>query len=155
MIRDHRPQPANDFFNNTRFKDLQEKALILSKLSNVLKDTLPAGCEDHCRVANYRQGSLIIEVSTSAWATRINYQRLAILSEFRRHGLPGLSNLEVKINPDLARSFIGEKPEVYKTEKQARRELSAAAASALEIVAETASPKLKKRLQSIAALSKR
>ena len=153
MMRDHRPKPANDFFNNTRFKDLQEKAIILSKLSHVLKDALPSGCEDHCRVANYRQGSLVIEVSGSVWATRINYERIAILSAFRRHGLPGLSNLEVKINPDLARSFVGEKPTVYKTEKQAKRELSAAAASALEMVAETASPKLKKRLESLAALA--
>ena len=120
MMRDHRPQPANDFFNNTRFKDLQEKAIILSKLSHVLKEALPSGCEDHCRVANYRQGSLVIEVSGSVWATRINYERIAILSAFRRHGLPGLSNLEIKINPDLARSFVGEKPTVYKTEKQAK-----------------------------------
>ena len=60
---------------------------------------------------------------------------------------------EIKINPDLARSFVGEKPTVYKTEKQAKRELSAAAASALEMVAETASPKLKKRLESLAALA--
>ncbi|WP_255310663.1 MULTISPECIES: DUF721 domain-containing protein [unclassified Aliivibrio] len=153
MMRDHRPQPANDFFNNTRFKDLQEKAIIISKLSRVLKDSLPAGCEDHCRVANYRQGSLVIEVSSSVWSTRINYERLAILSAFRQHGLPGLSNLEIKINPDLARSFVGEKPTIYKTEKQAKRELSAAAASALEMVAETASPKLKKRLESLAALA--
>lgn len=150
-MRDHRPTLTEHLLADTRFKELQEKAASLTKLNRILTDTLPGDSARHCRVANHRQGSLVIETSSSAWKMRINYERQQIISAFRLNGLPGVTTIEIVINPTLFQQHdpIKKTARVY-TDKPP---ITPIAAEYLKAAAEMAPPKLKDRLERIAALA--
>ncbi len=152
-MRDHRPQLTEALFANNRFSDIQKKATALARFNIILGDILPPESQQHCRVANYRQGSLVIETSSPSWKMRINYDRLRVISQFRQHGLPSLTNIEVVINPELGRginTINTIKKEVYK-----ERVISKVAASSILAVSEIATPKLKELMKKIAAHAKK
>lgn len=150
VMRDHRPKSTLDLLENNASGQVRQRALALAKLNEQIKDLLPAQSAKHCRVANYRDGTLILECGSSSWATRLNYDRQMLLSALRREALPTLSTIEIKVNPDLAKSDIRITAEKKKAEP---RTLSPIAAEYLKAVAEMVPDKLKKRLEAIAALS--
>ncbi|MCG7498173.1 DciA family protein [Vibrio sp. Of7-15] len=150
-MRDHRPTLTEDLLADSRFKELQEKAASLAKLNKILSDVLSGDSSRHCRVANHRQGSLVIETSSSAWKMRINYERQQIISAFRLNGLPGVATIEIVINPGLFQQHnpIKQKAQAF-TDKPP---ITPVAAEYLKATAEMAPPKLKDRLEKIAALA--
>lgn len=56
---------------------------------------------EQLKVANFRQGVLVIETTTAAWAARINFQKANILQQLQAETLPMLSAIQVKVNPSL------------------------------------------------------
>lgn len=45
----------------------------LSALNALLKTVLPVTVRNHCQIANYRDGCLIIQATNAAWATQLRY----------------------------------------------------------------------------------
>ncbi|OCG28060.1 hypothetical protein A9G11_11135 [Gilliamella sp. wkB108] len=80
---------------------IQERTNALSKLSNVVSDLLPSPLNQQCRVANYRRGILVIEVSSASWLTRLRYEQSELISGIRRQILPSLSSIQYQINPNI------------------------------------------------------
>ncbi|OCG01438.1 DUF721 domain-containing protein [Gilliamella sp. wkB112] len=86
---------------NSSLLQIKERTLALCELANLVNDLLPAPLNKQCRVANYRHGILIIEVSSANWLTRLKYEQENIISALRKGILPSLSSIQYQINPDI------------------------------------------------------
>ncbi|MBC7002479.1 DUF721 domain-containing protein [Photobacterium sp. BZF1] len=146
-MRDHRPQTPASLLDDNHVGNIQQRAIALSKLDKAVKQHL--ACADHCRVSNYRQGTLIIETASAAWSMRLNYERNTLITKLREKLLPNLAKIEVKVNPALAAAA----PVKEKQPDIVRKPISAKAAGYLLHTAEGAPDKIKSRLERIAALA--
>lgn len=52
---------------------IQNKVQQLIKLNQIWQVEIPSELSEHTRVANFREGYLIIECDSAAWATRLRY----------------------------------------------------------------------------------
>lgn len=97
-----------------------ELAALNAALSQLLDPTLAA----HCRVANLRRDTLILQADSPAWAARLRYQIPALLKTLRgarspKAALRGLEEIQIKIRPPARRPPV-------KVGRQARMSPSAA-----------------------------
>ncbi|WP_154124516.1 DUF721 domain-containing protein [Grimontia hollisae] len=152
-MRDHRPQAAQALMENALTGQIHQRAMALAKLNQQVQAVLPPASAKQCRVANYRDGILVLECGSSTWATRLNYDRQTLMSSLRQGPLPSLMTIEIKVNPALAID-ISKKGREKEAAKQTRK-VSPMAAEYLKAIAEAAPDKVKKKLEAIAALSKR
>ncbi len=150
-MRDHRPTLGDEIIAESRFSQLQKHAEEIMMINKELKTILPRGTEDHCRVANVRDGQLVIEVASAGIKMKIDYERLSILNQLRARGFARLMAINVQINPDLYRSKQLKDP----AEQKPRDPISENAAQYLNMIASGASPKVKARLESLAKLAKK
>ncbi|AQM18868.1 DUF721 domain-containing protein [Vibrio anguillarum] len=149
-MRDHRPTLTKELISDSSLKKIQQHATEILALNKVLNKLLPKGTADHVRAANVRGGHLIVEVASASIKMKLDYDRLHILNQLRNQGFAKLISIELKINPALYRNR-GMKEE---KETVARPPLSENTAQALLMVASSASPKVKKRLENLAKLAK-
>ncbi|MFD2178788.1 DUF721 domain-containing protein [Veronia pacifica] len=151
-MRDHRPQATQDLLADSLPGQIQQRALALAELNKQVLGLLPQNAANQCRVANFRQGVLILECGSSSWATRLNYERMNLISQLRRDLLPELTTVDIKINPSLASSH----PSTIRKCEPAfpPSVLSLQAAEYLKVLASGAEGKVKKRLESLAKLAK-
>jgi hypothetical protein len=150
-MRDHRPTSTESIISASKLHLLQEHAGVISQLNRLLASLLPKGTVDQCRVANIRNGFLIIEVASAAVKMKLDYERLNILNQLRANGFARLSGIEVRINPALYRQQQEQEKEIKK-----RPPLSdSAARSILTTAGMATSPKVKARLENIARLAKK
>ncbi len=160
-MRDSYPQSLEKIFielegsNKSTLQLIQQRATILLKLNRAVMALLPVPLRDKCRVANYRNAILIIEVANASWLTRLRYETPSLLSALRQEILPSLSSIDIKINPSLGikqekRSLISSLKEQEPTK---RRYLSLESAQSLKYLAEKSPKKLRERLERLAALA--
>ncbi|MBY5992127.1 DUF721 domain-containing protein [Ferrimonas balearica] len=97
-----KPQDLADLVGH-RFAQIQDKSGALAQLHQHLMPLIDPAARPHCAIANLRGGVVVIGVSSAAWATRLQYQRLELLSELRSKGFPMLTSIEFKVNPQLSR----------------------------------------------------
>ncbi|CAN5214667.1 hypothetical protein BH10PSE19_BH10PSE19_22510 [soil metagenome] len=73
------------------FQQLQQ----INTLDALLQSFLDAELRPYCRVANLRDGCLVIQAENSAWATRLRYALPQLLQQFRTEGnLPALRSIK-------------------------------------------------------------
>jgi hypothetical protein len=149
-MRDHRPTLTKELISDSSLKKIQQHATEILALNKVLNKLLPKGTADHVRAANVRGGHLIVEVASASIKMKLDYDRSHILNQLRNQGFAKLISIELKINPALYRNR-GMKEE---KETVARPPLSENTAQALLMVASSASPKVKKRLENLAKLAR-
>ncbi len=149
-MRDHRPTNTQDLIQQSRFSQLQQHSQQILQINQMLSALLPRGTETHCRVANIRNGQLILDVASGAIKIKLEYDRLSILNKLRCSGFANLTSIEIRINPALYHAS----PEQADTKANQAR-ISQAASESLLTIAQTAPPKIKQRLQKIAALANR
>ncbi|MCS0352621.1 DciA family protein [Vibrio ordalii] len=147
-MRDHRPTLTKELISDSSLKKIQQHATEILALNKVLNKLLPKGTADHVRAANVRGGHLIVEVASASIKMKLDYDRLHILNQLRNQGFAKLISIELKINPALYRN------RGMKEETVARPPLSENTAQALLMVASSASPKVKKRLENLAKLAR-
>lgn len=160
-MRDSYPQSLENILkeldgaNKNTLQLIQQRATILLKLNRAVMALLPAPLQDKCRVANYRNAILIIEVTNASWLTRLRYEIPTLLSALRREILPSLSSIDIKINPSLSRKE--EKRSLISSLKEQepikRRHLSLESAQSLKGLAEKSPKKLREKLERLAALA--
>lgn len=135
-MRDHRPTSTEDVIAESQFKQVQEHAgEILQQPSST--NNFTKGTADHCRVANIRNGHLLIDVSSAAIKMKIDYDRLMILNKLRTQGYAKLISVDVRINPSLYRNRY------EKDDRPKRPPLTESAAQSLMTIADMAPPKSK------------
>lgn len=86
----------------------------LDRLQHLLDSQLQPAAREHCHVASWREGCLLLIVTDGHWATRLRYQQrrlqrqLLTLEEFR-----GLTRILYKVQPpDPPRHQVGPAPEL-------------------------------------------
>lgn len=127
--------------------ELAEKAELLLHLDHYVKQMLSGPVTEQLKVANLRQGILVIETTSAAWAARINFQKNKLLQQLRAETLPMLTAIEVKVNPGLA---------MYEPKSQVvQNELSETAASHIDALAQHVDGELGQKLKRLAALASR
>lgn len=111
-MRDSHPQALFDVLEESLAKTrsplltIQRNAIAINKLNKAVKALLPSELKPMCRVANYRNCILVIEVANASWMTRLNYEKLQLLSALRNSILPSLSSIDIRINPVLMRKRL-------------------------------------------------
>ncbi|TKI08762.1 DUF721 domain-containing protein [Martelella alba] len=107
-MRDSRPQSIDVLLGSLAtpeqggLRHIQQRAAALSKLNRAVAGLLSAPLKPWCRVANFRQGVLVLETANASWMMRLRYEQSGILSALRAQILPSLSSIDIRINPDLA-----------------------------------------------------
>lgn len=146
-MRNSEPQSLNNLFNGFTLANIQTRSIALSRLNKMIYCYLPSHLHHCCRVANYRQSILIIEVCSAGWLTRLRYEQEKLLLALRQNGLSGLASIQYKINPILnqSQSFINDKVTIV-----GKRKITPQSASLLLALAQDATPKLKTNLIKLA-----
>ena len=147
-MRCHEPQILTSILGKVPgLLDIQERAASLANLEHQVQTLLSSPLNRHCRIANYRQGILIIEVSSASWLTRFKYEQSQLLSALRQQKLPGLCSIQGKINPDIENHHVTiTKP----LSRQAASTMTQETAILLRTLANQAPEKLKKQLIKLA-----
>lgn len=103
-MRDSRPQSLDSLLDATQQKSLksvQQRAIALIKINCVVQALLPSSIQPWCRVANFRQGLLVLETANASWMMRLKYEQSGLLSALRAEILPSLTSIDIRINPSL------------------------------------------------------
>lgn len=146
-MRNGQPESLTALLKNTSLLTIKERSEALSKLNELLAKLLPEILNQQCKVVNYRQGVLIIAVSSASWLTRLRYEQETLRSQLRQNGLRGLSSIQFKIDPVLnsQRTILhSPAPPLY------HRRLTQQSAQSLLSLAENCPTSLKKRLIELA-----
>ena len=162
-MRDSHPQALFDVLEESLAKTsntlqtIQRNAKAILKLNRVVKSLLPAEIKPMCRVANYRNNIMVIEVANASWMTRLNYEKINLLSALRSSILPSLSSIDIRINPDLIRKSKQNsslnKQSVNQKENRNQRQISTQTAEQLLRLAKKSPKGLKEKFERLAALA--
>lgn len=163
-MRDSRPQLLDILFDDASSTEksplrlVQQRAAALLKLNRAVKGLLPAPMKQWCRVGNYRQGVLVLEIANASWMMRLRYEQPALLSALRAQILPSLSSIDIRINPSLMvkvenGSQFKDQASAAASAEKPFRQLSAQSAEELMIVASRSPEKLRKALERLAGLA--
>lgn len=60
------------------------KSQCLIHLTNLLHQSLEENVAKHCKVANFREETLVLEIDSAAWATQIRYRIPELLMKLRQ-----------------------------------------------------------------------
>jgi len=157
-MRDSCPQLLDVLFDDAHTTDkaplhnVQQHALALLKLNRAVKGFLPAQLHLWCRVANVRQGILVLEAANASWMMRLRYEQPMLLSTLREQILPSLSSIDIRINPGL---MANGEHQVKNTQQAAPlRHLSQESAMALRRLANRSPEKLRNIFERLAALAR-
>lgn len=79
---------------------IQKKVQQLTKLNKIWQAEISNDLEEHTRIANFRDGYLIVECDSAAWATRLRYILPDITQKLLKHpDLRDLTHIEWNIQP--------------------------------------------------------
>jgi hypothetical protein len=151
-MRDHRPTSTEQLIQSAGFGKIQQHAQKIAQANQAVSSILAPNVAKMCRVANIRDGYLLIEASSAAIKMKLDYDRLYLLSQLRGQGFANLMSVEIKVNPSL---YLNEQTTEINEQSKARQPaVSDVAADYLRMVAQGAPDKIKKRLENIADLAK-
>jgi hypothetical protein len=80
---------------------LVQRARFLRQLDRSIRASLPETLSRHVQVANLRGDCLVMLADSPTWATRLRYQRQAVLDGLWQAHSIRCRLLEVKVQPDL------------------------------------------------------
>lgn len=96
-------RPANDIAatDSPELLRLFRRAGQLEAVRARLARDLPVAMREHLKVANIRDGALVLAVDSPAWATRVRYQSREILQTGSQICKTQLSEVVVRVIPEL------------------------------------------------------
>lgn len=81
---------------------IQNKVTQLKKLNQIWQVEISADLAEHTRVANFREGYLIVECDSAVWATRLRYLLPDVTANLLKHpDLRDLTHIEWNIQPQF------------------------------------------------------
>lgn len=126
-------------------RNIVQHAKYFVTLQKIVHQHLPEAAAEHCHLANYHQGRLVLIIDNAHWATRLRYQQNQLVSRLCQHvEFKNLQRIQLKIRPSSAFNDAIDK-------KKPRLEISAQAGQAINNCAETIEdPKLRAALERLA-----
>lgn len=118
----------------------------LDHLQRQLESQLQPAAREHCHVASWKDGHLLLIVTDGHWATRLRYQERRLLRQLQAmHEFAGLTRILVRVQPPAPpRHQIGPAPELS----------SRAACNIQETARGISDPKLRAALERLASHAK-
>jgi hypothetical protein len=146
-MRPKRPKAVAQLLdiNTGTLAKLQHGAQQINQISGTIRQILPDVVANQITVANFRDGVLVLQVPSAAWAQRMRFSQTLLINQLRKQLLPSLSTINVQICP--SRPTI---PSTKQTESQSRK-ISISAAEQLKELAEHAPEALKRQLLKLAS----
>ena len=95
------PPQALQAAAETGLGPLIQRARMLGRLDQVLRQTLPPAMANHCRMANVDKDKLVFLVSAPVWKSKLRLMADVLLDAAAAAGHPARA-LVVKVVPDLA-----------------------------------------------------
>lgn len=100
----YRALPANsgaDLLRKAKhLRGLLGQAERLARLQQLLLLQLQPAAREHCHVASFRDGSLLLVITDGNWATRLRYQQRRLLRQLQAlEQFQGLQRLLFKVQP--------------------------------------------------------
>ena len=128
--------------SNDNLQKALQRAKQLNRLNKAIKTLLPVELGEHCRVANLRSHTLIIQVDNNAWATRLRYHTPQLLKAVHAQlALNQITDIRINIKP-VAREIVRQGRQIH---------LSRHSAEVIENTAQTTSdPQLRAALLRLA-----
>ncbi|MBE7376325.1 DciA family protein [Pseudomonas lopnurensis] len=122
------------------------EALRLDRLQQLLESQLQPAAREHCRVASWREGSLLLIVTDGHWATRLRYQQRRLQRQLQTfEEFSGLVRIQFKVQP----------PPPPRHAPARTQPLSDSAASSIQAAAQDIrDPKLRAALERLAGRAK-
>ena len=123
----------------------------LSKLADIVRQICPDLPEDAIHIANFNNDSLIIEVKSSVWGQRLQFERMRINQKLTDETDGLIRQIEIKVSP------YRNKKVSTRTINKPGKKISVFAASQLKEVAENKNipESLKEKIERLAALSQK
>lgn len=80
-----------------------EKASQISRIDQIVTNTLPKQARDHCVVGGFKNGELCLIVENGSWSTAIRYQQNNLMNKLQAHPeLKALQKITIKTRPPSA-----------------------------------------------------
>ncbi|MEM0516503.1 DUF721 domain-containing protein [Pseudoalteromonas sp. YIC-827] len=134
----------------SRIANYGAKTRELASQQQTLHQAVGENLAKKCRVANIRDGALIIEAHSATVAMKLNYIKMDILSAFRQQGLVDLCQVKIVTSPNAAQRapLAQAQAQVKKASQEPsnKRAMSEQTAHNLELIAEHAPPSLQQKL---------
>lgn len=95
-------------------KALFSEAKRLDRLQRLLESQLQPAAREHCRVASWREGTLLLIVTDGHWATRLRYQERRLQRQLQNiEAFSGLNRILFRVQPpETPRHTPGPAPEL-------------------------------------------
>ncbi|KPV97890.1 hypothetical protein AN214_00276 [Pseudoalteromonas sp. P1-9] len=148
------PKPLGDVLTNlpNRLQQFSNKNQENKQLQSLLEQILDKNMLQKCTIANYQDGTLVLNAQSAAVAMRLNYMKMSLLSDFRRLGLPELCQIKIQTSPRSAKSLQANQQQQQSQEK---KRLTKSAQQSLLEVAQHAPDSLRLKLEKLAKLADR
>lgn len=119
-MRDSHTSSIPTLINSTnKLFSLQQKALFILKLNQVVQQQLSVKLREHCKVANYRDNVLVIEVENANWLSLLRYEEENLRHTLLKSILPSLTRISLYINPNLRNECLKITQNITKTTSSA------------------------------------
>lgn len=128
---------------------IKAKTNSLTSIADIVRQICPDLPDDVWKVGNIYENTLVIEVKSSAWSQRFQFEKNNITQILAAETKGVISKLEIKVSPFTHR-IMNEKPAPVKTQF-----ISDKTAGQLLDVAKNAPPGLKEKLEKLAKHSKK
>jgi len=132
---------------------ITEKTNFLTKLTAIVRQTCPDIPVDAYQIANFHQSAIVIEVKSSVWSQRLQFERMKIAQALNDISNGQFTKIEIKVNPYTAKNHSKDINNENKGEHRYHR-ISKNAALHIEEVAKSAPQSLKEKLQRLAKLAR-
>ena len=142
-----KPSDMSELFQSSKgtLAQIAAKTNSLTILSDIVRQTCPDLPADVWHIANFKQKSLVIEVTSAVWSQRLQFERMNICRELAIATNYVFDQIEIKVSP--YRNKIAYQVEEKKPE---RLHISQDTANRLLAVAKNAPDSLKKKLEKLA-----
>ncbi|CAM4120750.1 DUF721 domain-containing protein [Pseudoalteromonas byunsanensis] len=148
------PKQLNELMGkwSDKLSNYTHKSQTMAQLQHCLEDAIGPILSKKARVANYREGTLVIEAASATLATRLNYLKMEILSKFRQAGMVECAQVKVVTNPEAQQRLTPrDSQSIQHKELNTGRVMSAQTAAQLTELATNAPPSLQEKLLKLAA----
>jgi hypothetical protein len=142
-----KPADMSDLFQSSKgtLAQIAAKTNSLTILADIVRQTCPDLPADVWHIANFKQKSLVIEVTSAVWSQRLQFERMNISRELARVTDNEFDQIEIKVSP--YRNKV-----TYKATEKVAEPLQISEKTALQLlaVAKNAPDSLRKKLEKLA-----
>ncbi|MCF6434932.1 MULTISPECIES: DUF721 domain-containing protein [Pseudoalteromonas] len=147
------PKQLNELMGkwSDKLSDYTHKSQTMAHLQHTLEAAIGPILSKKARVANYRDGTLVIEAASATLATRLNYLKMEVLSKFRQAGMIECTQVKVVTNPEAQQRLTPrDNKQGQSKEPNTGRVMSEQTAAQLVELAQNAPPSLQEKLLKLA-----